>query len=96
MADPDAQAAPKPPPNLRVADDENRECDNCSHYQRGKCVLYSSLPVDGEWVCDSWEKGTAQGDDAPFKGKNLSEAEAEARIRVREHTRGRAQGKQNT
>lgn len=92
MADPDAQGAPKPPPHLRVAENEDQECDNCRHYQRGRCALYSQLPVDGEWVCDSWSKGTEQGDDddlAESPRPNRSGTLEEARIRVREHTRAR-------
>jgi len=87
----DAGSTPKPPPNLRVAEDENRECDNCTYYSRGRCTQYSNLPVDGEWVCDTWKQGSESGaddtEDKPFDGKNLKEADAEARVRVREHFR---------
>ena len=94
MANPDAKGVPKPPPNLRVSDDENRECDSCTHYQRGKCALYNSLPVDGEWVCDSYApSGVRDPDDVP--GKNLRDAERNALVRVREHTRSRAAAKPN-
>lgn len=94
MADPDAQGAPKPPPNLKVADTEGQECGNCSYYKEGMCgmcTLYSNLCVDDSWVCDSWKSGGTDTEDQPFRGKNLSDAEAEARIRVRAHSRGRQQ-----
>lgn len=95
MADADAQNAPKPPPNLRVANDESRECGNCSYYKRGRCELPILkdfvLPVSDEWVCDDWKAGGTDTDNQPFQGKNLSDAEREARIRVRAHSRGRAQ-----
>jgi hypothetical protein len=87
MANPDGQGAPKPPPNLRVSDDENRECDSCVHFDRGRCKLYSMLPVDGEWVCDSYESNGKGDPDAEYKGKNLKEAEQEAFTRVRAHRR---------
>ena len=54
---------PKPPPGLRVSEDENRECDVCKHDDRGKCVMYDHLPVDDEWVCDSFTKGSQSDDD---------------------------------
>lgn len=94
MANPDAKGAPKPPPNLRVSSDEARECDTCSYYKRGKCSMYSNLPVDDEWVCDSWEKGEPedaedQAEETPAEDqpKTLKDANAEARIRVRQHFR---------
>ena len=91
MANPDAHDAPKPPPNLRVSDDEARECDSCVHYQRGKCALYNNLPVDGEWVCDSYKHGRDDpdddDDDEPSNPKNLREAERVAYVRVRAHNR---------
>src|SRR5215475_6622066 len=55
-------SAPEPPPNLRVATDENKECDVCEYYDRGKCTKYSRLPVDGEWTCDSFEKDPSKSD----------------------------------
>ena len=79
------ETAPKPPPNLRVSDDEEKECDSCSHYERGKCSMYNHLPVDGEWVCDSFEPK----DKEKFDGKNLREAENEAYVRVKAHVRRR-------
>ena len=87
----DSPSAPKPPPNLRVAADESRECDNCTFYARGKCVKYSNLPVDGEWLCDSWEKGS-QTDSDTDDSKAVPVAEQarttrEAGVRVRAHFR---------
>lgn len=91
MADPDANAAP--PPNLRVADSESKECGNCEHYQRGRCELPVLkdfvLPVDDSWVCDDWKAGGTDTNDQ-FKGKNLGEAEREALVRVRAHTRAKS------
>ena len=90
MADPDAKGAPKPPPNLRVATDEAKECEVCAHFDRGKCVLYNHLPVDDEWVCDSFKKGdgTDTDDDGP-EPKNLREAEQKAH-RLRRKARQQA------
>jgi hypothetical protein len=89
------EATPSPPPNLRVATDENRECDTCTHFSRGKCTKYNNLPVDDEWICDSWVKGSQQDTDTdqPFTGKSLKEANTEALVRVRAHSR-RAAAKQ--
>jgi hypothetical protein len=93
MANPDAKGVPKPPPNLRVSDDENKECGNCSYYKSGRCTLpvppYNNLPVVDEWVCDEWKAGGSDPD--AFQGKNLGEAEQEALVRVRAHTRSRSQ-----
>jgi hypothetical protein len=87
----DSPSAPKPPPNLRVADSESRECDNCSHYSRGKCVKYSNLPVDGEWLCDSWEKGSQEDPDKPdaepVPVSEQARTTREAGVRVRAHFR---------
>lgn len=87
MANPDAKDTPHPPPNLRVSDDENKECDSCRMFTRrqpvdpfdGRCTGYSLLPVCGEWVCDSYDKA-GPDDDQPT-------TLAEARIRVKEHYR---------
>lgn len=91
MANPDAKGAPKPPPHLRVSDDESRECDSCTHFERGKCALYDYLPVDDEWVCDDWKKGSQTDDDEPDDepSVNRSGTMDEARTRVREHFRRR-------
>lgn len=91
MADSDAQGVPKPPPNLRVSTDETQECDSCTHYQRGRCALYNNLPVDGEWTCDSWKKGSQSDDDQPAPGsgaKTVQEA-YDQRVQVRAHSRRR-------
>lgn len=87
MANADAKGAPKPPPNLRIAGDEAKECDSCKHFVRGKCSEYSNLPVDDEWVCDSWAKGSPdddEPDDTPVEKqpKTLRAATAEMRRRV--------------
>ena len=89
MANTDAQGAPKPPPNLRVSDDESRECESCVHYQGGRCDEYPAVGhVDGEWVCDSYEKGREDpDDDQPSGAKNLREATRVAYVRVRAHNR---------
>lgn len=90
MAEPDVKAAPKPPPNLRVASDESRECEVCSHFDRGRCVLYNHLPVDDEWVCDSFAKGDkADTDDDGPEPKNLRQAEQKAH-RLRRKARSQA------
>jgi hypothetical protein len=49
-----------PPPNLREStstEDEQpeHECGTCRMYDEGVCWGYGNWPVDGEWVCDSWE-----------------------------------------
>ena len=94
---PDVESAepPDPPPNLRVATDENRECDTCRFDTRGRCTKYSNLPVDDEWVCDSWVKGSQSDSDTdqPFNGKSLQAANNEALVRVRAHNRRRAAAK---
>lgn len=96
MANIDAKGTPVPPPNLRVSDDEERECDSCLHYDRGRCKMFPTVGhVDGEWVCDKWERGGPSSrdnddqdeDDRPFRGRNLREAEQEAFTRVRAHRR---------
>lgn len=51
----DSAGFPKPPPHLRMSDNENQECDNCKFFNTGKCDKYSGLPVVKEWVCDSWK-----------------------------------------
>lgn len=90
MAEPDAKAAPKPPPNLRVATDEGEECEVCTHYERGKCAKYSNLPVDEEWVCDSFAKGgRADTDDDGPEPKNLKQAAQKAH-RLRRNARKQA------
>lgn len=89
MANDDAQGAPKPPPNLRVSDDEQKECDNCSHYSRGRCTMFHNLPVDGEWVCDDWEKGSETAEDEETPVADQPKTLSDARIRVREHFRRR-------
>lgn len=55
------RGAPHPPPHLRVsssseADQPEHECGTCLMYDfaTGTCWGYGNLPVDGEWVCDSW------------------------------------------
>lgn len=94
MANTDATGSPKPPPHLRVSENEDRECDTCTHFLNGKCHMYNDLPVNDEWVCDSWEKGKNQDPDqadedeaygAPAEGqpKNFKDA----RIRVKAHFR---------
>ena len=99
MANPDAKSGPHPPPNLRVSNDEAKECDNCRQFTQkndppdpfdGRCTGYSLLPVCDEWVCDSWVRGSEE----PEQAESLSEA----RIRVREHFRRRraAEEKQYT
>lgn len=94
MAVSDAQGVPKPPPNLRVSTDETQECDSCTHYQRGRCALPApydaNLPVDAEWVCDSYKQGR-QDDDPPAPGsgaKTVQEA-YDQRVQVRAHSRRR-------
>jgi hypothetical protein len=88
MADP-----PKPPPNLKVATDEARECDTCKYDERGKCTLYSNLPVDDEWVCDDWVKGSKPDTDSDIPTDQQAKTTREASVRVREHFR-RARQKQ--
>ena len=103
MANTDAAGAPKPPPHLHVSENEDKECDNCAHYLDGKCHKYNDLPVNGEWVCDSWEQGRNQDpDEAEEKeaygppAKNLRGAERQAFTIVREHRRRvRASGLQS-
>lgn len=84
MANPDAKGGPAPPPNLRVSDTEDRECDSCAHYQRGRCELPVLkdfvLPVDGEWLCDGYSKGRNDPDDQP---RTLREARGPAREYLR-------------
>jgi hypothetical protein len=55
------RSAAPPPPNLRVStsaetDAPEHECGTCHMYDlaTGTCWGYGLLPVDGEWVCDSW------------------------------------------
>lgn len=54
------RSAAPPPPNLRESSDEEsqpeHECGTCRMYDlaSGTCWGYANLPVDGEWVCDSW------------------------------------------
>ncbi len=57
----EARGAASPPPNLREStssetDQPEHECGTCRMYdpERGACWGYGLLPVDGEWVCDSW------------------------------------------
>jgi hypothetical protein len=98
MADADAKNAPQPPPNLRVANSEDRECGNCQHYQRGRCELpilkNFVLPVNDEWVCDDWKAGGTDADDGPMPGSNLKDAERNAFISVRAHQRAKASPQQ--
>ena len=58
----ESEAPPEPPPNLRVATDENKECDVCTYDVRGRCSKYSNLPVDDEWVCDAFKRDAAKSD----------------------------------
>jgi hypothetical protein len=78
---------PKPPPNLRVADDESHECDTCKYDERGKCTLYSNLPVDDEWVCDDWVKGSTPDRDSDTPVADQPRTLREASVRVRSHFR---------
>jgi hypothetical protein len=55
------RSAPTPPPNLRVStstesERPEHECGTCHMFDvaTGTCWGYGNLPVDGEWVCDSW------------------------------------------
>lgn len=94
MANTDAAGSPKPPPHLRVSENEEKECDTCSHFLDGKCHKYNDLPVNGEWVCDDWEKGENQDPDEaeedeaygkPAEGQPKSFKEA--RVAVKAHFR---------
>jgi hypothetical protein len=80
---------PAPPPNLRVADDESRECDTCKHDKDGKCTLYSDLPVNDEWVCDDWAKGSKPDDDSDIPASEQASNLRDASVRVRAHFRRR-------
>lgn len=96
--DPDAKGGPEPPPNLRVAESEAKECGNCQHYQRGHCDLpvlkNFVLPVNDSWVCDEWAKGGTDADAGETPAHDLKGAERNALIRVREHTRAPAASSQ--
>lgn len=55
------RGAAVPPPNLRVStstEDEQpeHECGTCRMYdpETSTCWGYGLIPVNGEWVCDSW------------------------------------------
>lgn len=49
-----------PPPNLRVSDSSEtgreQECGTCVMFDQGRCWGYGNFPVNGEWVCDSWQQ----------------------------------------
>ena len=89
MANTDARGTPPPPPNLRVSGDEAKECDTCAHYARGKCEAFSNLPVDAEWVCDDFKKGSQpdEDDESETPAEDQPKTLREARVRVREHLR---------
>ena len=92
-------AAPDPPPNLRVAESDAKDCGNCEYYTDvavGHCSKYSNLPVNAGWLCDSWEADTDKSgpdaDDKPVPREQQAKTLSDARVKVREHfRRARAQ-----
>lgn len=78
-----------PPPNLRVAPTDQRDCGDCAHYKTtGECVKYPPACVAEGWLCNGFDPKSGSG---VFKGRTLAEARDEAYVRVRAHTRRKQQ-----
>lgn len=76
--------APTPPPNLRESTDLAHRCGGCHMFNTGHCWGYGNLPVEPDWVCDSFEPSNkpqtyrleaAGGDGAPWYEKLLSQGQ---------------------
>ena len=61
----DTDVTPAPPPSLRAATEENRECGNCVYFDTTHCTKFPPLCVSDEWVCDAWKAGGKDTDDGP-------------------------------
>ena len=81
------EKVPAPPPNLRKSnpDDKGGECEICTHYNRGACVIHPPATVDREWVCDDFSRDSSKSDsdDVSRQPRTLKDAEAETRRRYK-------------
>jgi hypothetical protein len=83
MATATSDQGPAPPPNLRTAPDEDKECGNCVYYDNVHCTRFPPLCVDDEWLCDAWKAGgkdTEPGE--PTGAKTVRDAGKETLARL--------------
>jgi hypothetical protein len=83
-AAPDTAAAPAPPPNLRMSEQEAKECGSCIFYDNVHCSKFPPLCVDDEWLCDAWKAGGKDTDvDQGPPPRTVREAQRQSLARLR-------------
>jgi hypothetical protein len=84
-----AEQGTTPPPNLRTASEEDKECGNCVFYDNVHCTKFPPLCVDDEWVCDAWKAGGKDTDEEPASSAHsVRQAGKQALANLRPRGRG--------